>query len=378
MLLKNLATQLVQGTDKPHENQTSVVSDLVLSTTFERNQNGDFAEGQDIYTRSSNPNRCELESKLALLENGTSAFAFSSGQAATLSVFHALGGKHIIIPDDMYYNGRNLLEQCFKHRDLTYSVVDMTDLEALEAAIKPETSLVWIETPSNPLLKFTDISAVTAIAKKHGLLTACDNTWATPYHIQPFQFGVDIIMHSTTKYLGGHSDILGGCVILNETSEYQKQAIADFQKYGGGVPAPFDCWLLNRSLSTFLLRMPVHASNAMKLANFLDKHEMVEHVNYPGLESNSYHEVAKKHMQNGFGGMMSILLKMEESEVKKRASSMKYFKHATSLGGVESLVEHRRSVEGNNPTSPPNLLRISVGIEAIQDLIDDFQQLLTR
>lgn len=376
--MKNLATQLVHGTDKQHESQASVVSDLVLSTTFERNEIGDFADGQDVYTRSSNPNRRELESKLALLENGTSAFAFASGQAATLSIFHALGGKHVIIPDDMYYNGRILLEQCFKHRELTYSVVDMTDLAAVEAAIKPETSLIWIETPSNPLLKFTDISAVTSLAKKHTILTACDNTWATPYHIQPFQFGVDIIMHSTTKYLGGHSDILGGCVILNEPTEKMKQPIADFQKYGGGVPSPFDCWLLNRSLATFLLRMPVHASNAMKLANFLDKHKMVEQVNYPGLESNIYHEVAKKHMQNGFGGMMSVLLKMEGSDLKKRASGMKYFKHATSLGGVESLVEHRRSVEGNNPTSPTNLLRISVGIEDSQDLIDDFEQFLTR
>jgi cystathionine gamma-synthase len=376
--LKNLATQLIHGTDNHPIEQVSVVSDLVLSTTFERNKSGDFAEGQDVYTRSSNPNRRELESKLALLENGTSAFAFSSGQAATLSIFHALGGQHIIIPDDMYYNGRVLLEQCFKHRNLTFSVVDMTDLDAVEAAIKPETSLIWIETPSNPLLKFTDITAVTSIAKKHTILTACDNTWATPFHIQPFKFGVDVVMHSTTKYLGGHSDTLGGCVILNESSEHLKGVIADFQKYGGGVPSPFDCWLLNRSLATFILRMPVHAVNAMKLATFLNEHDIVERVNYPGLETNIYHEVAKKHMQNGFSGMMSILLDMTENEIKKRASNMKYFKHATSLGGVESLVEHRRSVEGDNPTSPINLLRISVGIENIQDLMDDFDKFLTR
>lgn len=376
--MKNLATQLIHGTDNHHIEQVSVVSDLVLSTTFERNESGDFAEGQDVYTRSSNPNRRELESKLALLENGTSAFAFSSGQAATLSIFHALGGQHIIIPDDMYYNGRVLLEQCFKHRNLTFSVVDMTDLAAVEAAIKPETSLIWIETPSNPLLKFTDITAVTSIAKRHNILTACDNTWATPFHIQPFKFGVDVVMHSTTKYLGGHSDVLGGCVILNESSEHLKGVIADFQKYGGGVPSPFDCWLLNRSLATFVLRMPVHAANAMKLATFFSEHDVVERVNYPGLETNIYHEVAKKHMQNGFSGMMSILLDMTESEIKKRASNMKYFKHATSLGGVESLVEHRRSVEGDNPTSPVNLLRISVGIENVQDLMDDFDKFLTR
>lgn len=374
--MESLATQLVHGTDKQHANQSSVVSDMVLSTTFERNSSGDFSEGQDVYTRSSNPNRRELESKLALLEGGTSAFAFASGQAATLSIFHALGGKHIIIPDDMYFNGRALLEQCFVDRNLTFSVVDMTNLSVVEAAIKSETSLIWIEAPSNPLLKFTDISAVAAIAKKHGVLTACDNTWATPYHIQPFKFGVDIIMHSTTKYLGGHSDILGGCVILGESSENLKERIANFQKYGGGVPSPFDCWLLNRSLATYLLRMPVHASNAMKLATFLEGHPLVERVNYPGLETYMYYQVAQKYMQNGFGGMMSILVKLNEATIKKRASSMKYFKHATSLGGVESLVEHRRSVEGDNPTSPPNLLRISVGIEDIQDLIDDFGDFL--
>lgn len=374
--MESLATQLVHGTDKQHANQSSVVSDMVLSTTFERNSSGDFSEGQDVYTRSSNPNRRELESKLALLEGGTSAFAFASGQAATLSIFHALGGKHIIIPDDMYFNGRALLEQYFVDRNLTFSVVDMTNLSVVEAAIKSETSLIWIEAPSNPLLKFTDISAVAAIAKKHGVLTACDNTWATPYHIQPFKFGVDIIMHSTTKYLGGHSDILGGCVILGESSENLKERIANFQKYGGGVPSPFDCWLLNRSLATYLLRMPVHASNAMKLATFLEGHPLVERVNYPGLETYMYYQVAQKYMQNGFGGMMSILVKLNEATIKKRASSMKYFKHATSLGGVESLVEHRRSVEGDNPTSPPNLLRISVGIEDIQDLIDDFGDFL--
>lgn len=376
--MKHLTTQLIHGKKPTGSKGASVVSDLVLSTTFERNQSGQISEGQDIYTRSSNPNRRELEDKLALLENGSRALAFASGQAATLSIFHMLGGKHILIPDDMYYNGRALLERCFQQRDLSFSIVDMTDLEAVENAIQANTALIWIETPSNPMLKFTDISAITAIAKKYEILVACDNTWASPYHIQPFDFGVDMVMHSTTKYLGGHSDILGGCVILSNKSEYLASHIADFQILGGGVPSPFDCWLLNRSLATFTLRMPVHAANAMQLAQFLDKHELVNEVNYPGLTNNKYHEVATRHMQNGYGGMMSVLLNMEEDEIKERASNMKYFKHATSLGGVESLVEHRRSVEGEHSASPANLLRISVGIECIQDLIFDFDTFLAR
>ncbi len=376
--MENLATQLIHGKKTNGKHGASVVSNLVLSTTFERNSNGELTDGQDIYTRSSNPNRRELEAKLATLENGSRAFAFASGQAATLSIFHTLGGKHLLIPDDMYYNGKALLEKCFQQRNLTFTVVDMTDATAVEAAITSDTAMIWIETPSNPMLKFTDISLIVGIAKQHGLLVACDNTWASPYHIQPFDFGVDVVMHSTTKYLGGHSDILGGCVVLSPAAAHLAAGIADFQILGGGVPSPFDCWLLNRSLATFMLRMPVHAANAMQLAEFLDQHPVVELVNYPGLKTNKYHEVASRHMKNGYGGMLSILLKMTETEIKQRASNMHYFKHATSLGGVESLVEHRRSVEGTHATSPANLLRISVGIEDIQDLTTDFDNFLTR
>lgn len=376
--MENLATQLIHGKKTDGEHGKSVVSDLVLSTTFKRNSHGELADGQDVYTRSSNPNRRELEAKLAILEQGSRAFAFASGQAATLSIFHTLGGKHLLIPDDMYYNGKALLEKCFRQRNLTFTVVDMTKPTAVEEAITSDTAMIWIETPSNPMLKFTDIARIVSIAKRHSLLVACDNTWASPYHIQPFDFGVDVVMHSTTKYLGGHSDILGGCVVLSPASEHLATGIADFQTLGGGVPSPFDCWLLNRSLATFMLRMPVHAANAMQLAEFLDQHSQVELVNYPGLKTNKYYEVASRHMKNGYGGMLSVLLKMTETEIKQRASQMKYFKHATSLGGVESLVEHRRSVEGIHATSPENLLRVSVGIEDIQDLITDFDNFLTR
>ena len=362
----------------------AVVPPLILSTTFERANDGSLVEGRDIYTRASNPNRRALEEKLAALEGGSEAIAFASGQAATMSIFHALGaGSHIILPDDIYYNTKVIIDNLYANFGLTCTEVDMTDLSAIKRAIKKNTKLIWIETPSNPSLKITDIQAVVKIAKAKDILVACDNTWATSFFTRPFDFGVDIIMHSTTKYFGGHSDILGGCVILPALPASDGGvlgvAIRTYQSVGGAVPSPFDCWLLNRSLSTYAIRMPVHAKNAMKLAVFLENQPQIEKVNYPGLKSNQYHRIAKKQMIGAdgvpcFGGMMSILVKGGEKQALALASNLKIFKHATSLGGVESLIEHRYSVEGLHSKSPENLLRISVGIENISDLIADFEQ----
>lgn len=359
----------------------AVVPPLILSTTFERADDGSVVEGRDIYTRASNPNRRALEQKLAAIEGGSEAIAFASGQAATMSIFHTLGaGSHVILPDDIYYNTKVIIDTLYANFGLTCTEVDMTDLNAIKRAIKKNTKLIWIETPSNPSLKITDIEAVVKIAKAKNIMVACDNTWATPFCTRPFSFGVDVVMHSTTKYFGGHSDILGGCVIFppNSTREMLPQ-IRTYQSVGGAVPSAFDCWLLNRSLSTFAVRMPVHAHNAMKLAAFLENRPQIEKVNYPGLKSNEYHRIAKKQMisPNGtpcFGGMMSILVKGGEKEALALASKLQLFKHATSLGGVESLIEHRYSVEGTHSKSPQNLLRISVGIENIDDLIADFEQ----
>jgi cystathionine gamma-synthase len=365
----------------------AVVAPMILSTTFERDKNGNFIEGRDIYARASNPNRRALETKLAALEGGSDAIAFSSGQAATMSIFHTLGtGSHIILPDDIYYGTRYMIESLYANWGLTYTAVDMTDLSQIKKAIKKNTKLIWIESPSNPSLKITDIQAVVKIAQSKNLLTACDNTWATPYVTQPFDFGVDIVMHSSTKYFGGHSDILGGCIILKnidliKDKGFNVDLIRTFQTVGGAIPSPFDCWLLNRSLATFYVRMPVHCENAMKLAQFFENHPKIEKVFYPGLKSNPSHKIAKKQMKNAdgkpcFGGMLSILYKGNEAETMKFASSMKIVKHATSLGGVETLVDHRRSAEGEHSVSPPNLLRISVGIETIDDLITDFNEAL--
>lgn len=375
-------TLAIHAGQHPDPTTGAVVQPMILSTTFERAEDGNFIEGRDIYSRASNPNRRALEAKLAALEGGTDAIAFGSGQAATMSVFHSLGaGSHVILPDDIYYGTRYMIESLYANWGLTCSVVDMTDLLQIKKAIKKNTKLIWVETPSNPSLKVADIQAIVKIAHAKNILVACDNTWATPYFTQPFEFGVDIIMHSSTKYFGGHSDILGGCVIFNDSplnGSGVRGEVRLFQTVGGAIPSAFDCWLLTRSLSTFYARMPIHGANAMKLAQFLETHPKIEKVHYPGLKSNEYHRIAKKQMKNGFGGMLSILIKGDEAQAMRFSSSMKIVKHATSLGGVETLVDHRRSAEGEHSVSPPNLIRVSVGIENIEDLIQDFKEALDR
>jgi cystathionine gamma-synthase len=371
----DLSTRLIHESNVKHESG-AVTPPLVLSTTFERGQDGlSFPEGY-IYSRYDNPNRQSLEHKLALMENGVACISFSSGLAAATSVFQSLKtGDHIIMPDDAYFSMYNIINHLFVNFGLTFSKVDMTDLNQLQSAIQPNTKLIWMETPSNPLLKVTDIEAVATIAKQHNCFTVADNTWATPYYTQPLELGVDIVLHSTTKYLGGHSDILGGALIFKETNE-RFEFIKNVQKYGGAVPSPHDCWLLCRSLATFTARMDVHSKNAMQLAQYLESHPKIEKVLHPGLPSHPQHKVAKKQMKNGYSGMLSILVKGKREDVLKLASNLKLFTHATSLGGVESLIEHRKSVEGDASLTPDNLLRVSVGIESVKDLMDDFEQAL--
>jgi cystathionine gamma-synthase len=354
-----------------------VVFPLIQSTTFNRKPNGEL--GEDIYARSSNPNRRLLENKLAILESGSESASFASGQAATLAIFHSFGpNSHFIIPDDIYFGTRLILEKLMGDWNVEFSIVDMCDISAVEKAIQNNTKLIWIESPSNPSLKITDISEIVNICKKNNIYSVCDNTWATPFFTKPLEMGVDIVMHSTTKYLGGHSDILGGATIWSENlNEKIAIKIREFQSIGGGVPSPNDCWLLNRSLATFFLRMEKHANNAMKLAEYLNSHLKIEKVFYPGLTSDPFHSLAKSQMKNGFGGMLSVLIRGDEANCLSVASKLKVFQHATSLGGVESLVDHRKSAEGIHSVSPGNLLRVSVGIENIDDLIEDFKQALS-
>jgi len=356
-------------------NAGSVVNPLYLSTTFERGSNGEVAPKGHLYSRLSNPNRTALEKVLANLEGGAEAFAFSSGMAAVEAVFQTIlkPGAHLVIPDDNYHGVIHLLKSHLHRWQVSFDEVDMTDLKKIEAVLRPETALILLETPSNPQLKITDIAAVVALARSRNIRTVCDNTWATPYLTRPLELGVDVVIHSSTKYFGGHSDILGGAVVCGPDAELIP-ALRNYQGIGGAVPSPFDCWLLVRSMATLPLRLAQQCASAQLLAEALHQHPAIEKVFYPGLPNHPNHLVAKRQMEKGFGGMLSILVRGGQSEAMRVASGLKLFRHATSLGGVESLIEHRLTAEGIHGKSPANLLRISVGIEDPQDLIRDLMQ----
>jgi len=351
----------------------AVIQPIVLSTTFERAEDGTFPGGH-IYSRASNPNRTLLENVLAKLEGGADAASFSSGNAAGMSVFQSLPpGTHIIAPDDMYHGLRNQLKLFFAGI-LTFDFIDINDSDVLQKHIKPETGLIWIETPSNPLLKITDIKKVVAIARKHGIIVACDNTFATPVCQQPLALGADLVMHSCTKYFGGHSDLMGGALITKEKNDWW-QKIRQVQEMGGAIPSPLDCYMLARSIKTLPYRIRGHVHNARLLAEFLEKQPKVESVMYPGLLSHPQHEIAKAQMTS-FGGMLSFCVKGGQDEAARVINKLKIFTRATSLGGVESLIEHRATVEGPDTKTPFNLLRVSVGLEHIDDLVADLEQAL--
>jgi cystathionine gamma-synthase len=350
-----------------------VTPPISLSTTFIRNEEGGYSGGH-MYSRISNPNRNALEAALTILEKGEDAAAFSSGNTAGMVVFQALpAGSHIIAPDDMYWGFKKQLQSIFKDT-LTIDFVDLTDTTLIESHIKPNTKLIWVETPSNPLLKVTDISAVSSICKKHNLMLACDSTFASPCLQNPIVLGADIVMHSTTKYIGGHSDVLGGALVTAKKDDFW-ETIKNIQQVGGAVSSPFDCYLLLRSIKTLPYRMRGHSANGMALALFLESHPQIEAVYYPGLPSHPQHEIAKKQMSS-FGGMMSVLVKGGHEAARNVVNKVKVFAQATSLGGVESLIEHRASIEGPETRTPVNLIRISVGLEHIDDLIEDINQAL--
>ncbi len=354
------AGNIVNDTTQP------VVQPINLSTTYLHH------EHSPIYSRSSNPNRTALENVLAKLEHGVDAAAFSSGNAAGMAVFQSLEpGSHLIAPDDMYHGLRKQLLEIFKGI-LEVSFVDMSDPNHVENAFQKNTRLVWLETPSNPLLKITDIRAIALLAKNHSCYTICDNTFATPVFQNPLLMGADIVMHSTTKYLGGHSDILGGALITKEINPFWEK-IRLVQGTGGAVPSPFDCYLLSRSIKTLPYRMKGHAEHAGMVATFLDNHAKVERVYYPGLKSHEGHEVASQQM-SGFGGMLSFLIKGGANEADEVIAKLKFFTNATSLGGVESLIERRAASEGPDTKTPQNLIRVSVGLEHLDDLLQDLDQ----
>jgi len=352
----------------------AVTPPIYLSTTFAREGDGSYRAGY-VYSRYTNPNRAALERCLAALEGGAAAAAFSSGSAATMTLLQVLGsGSHVILPDDAYFGTIKLARDVFGPWGLDVSLVDMTDLTAVEGAMRPSTKLVWMETPSNPLLRVTDVAAVVEIAHRGGAICAVDNTWGTPVLQRPFELGADVSMHSTTKYLGGHSDVLSGALIFRERGELFDRVCAA-QASGGAVPSPFECWLVLRGIRTLPVRVRAQTATAAALAEFLERHPSVEAVHYPGLASHSAHAVAARQM-SGFGGMLSVQAGRNRQESIAIAGRLRVFTQATSLGGTESLVEHRASVEGPNSRAPENLLRVSVGLEHIEDLKEDFDQAL--
>ncbi len=350
----------------------AVMPPIHLSTTFLRDNEGEF-----VYSRTGSPNRKALEDCLTALEGGVEAIAFASGMAAVAGLFQSLQqGDHVILPDDTYFGVRELVTNILARWGLKHTMVDMTDVAVIKEAMQPNTRLVWIETPSNPMLKVTDIAAVADIAHNAGALVGVDGTWATPMLQPTLALGADYVVHSTTKYLGGHSDLTGGVIVAKETDAFFER-IREMQGIGGGVPSGFDCWLLLRGIRTLPYRMRGHCANAMQVARFLASQPQVHTVHYPGLESHSGHAVAKRQMKD-FGGMLSVQVKGGAEKAAAVAAGTRIFAQATSLGGVESLIEHRAPVEDENTKTPWDLIRISVGLEHPDDLIEDLAQALRR
>ncbi len=373
-MTKHLETLAIHAGKKNDPTTGAVAPPIYLSTTYERLADGSFRQPFN-YTRSGNPNRLELEACLAALEGGAAAAAFASGSAATGAIFRALRpGDHALVPRELYHGIRKLLKEVFVPWGLDLTEVDMNDIAAVAAALRPDTALVWIETPSNPRLGISDIAAITELARGVGAAVACDNTW-TPPGMQPvLALGVDLIMHATTKYLAGHSDVLGGAVVAREDGQLFER-VRFLQQNEGAVPSPFDCWLTLRGVRTLPYRMRGHVANAQAVAEFLAAHPAVERVNYPGLPSHPGHAVAKRQMTS-FGGMLSFEVAGSEKAAVAVAARVELITRATSLGGVESLIEHRASIEGPDSPTPANLLRMSVGLEHPADLIADLEQAL--
>ena len=352
----------------------AVMPAIQLSTTFQRAEDGSFPAGYG-YIRDGNPNRRALEAAMAALEGGAAAVAFASGMAATTAVFQSLApGDHVVAPLDAYFGTPKVLREHLAPWGLEASFVDMTDPAAVGAALRPRTRLIWTETPSNPNIAVTDLNAIAAIARSAGVLAACDNTWATPFLQRPLALGFDLVMHSTTKYLSGHSDVMGGVVVIREAGLLAER-LRSLQVNGGAVPSPFDSWLVLRGIRTLPWRMRAHCANALAVATFLSRHPRVAHVHYPGLARDPGYPVASTQMAAA-GGMLSFVVAGGRPEAFAVAARLRVFTRATSLGGPESLVEHRASVEGPQTRAPEGLLRLSIGLEHPDDLIEDLSQAL--
>ena len=354
----------------------AVSQPIYLSTTFERNPDGEYPRGFS-YSRDGNPNRKALEVCLADLEGGSEAIMFGSGLAAAGAVVQSLeAGDHVLAPDDVYWGLRKLIGDVFGKWNLAVDYVDMSNLDAVRAALRPNTRLIWTETPSNPLMKITDLSGIASIARAAGphVMTVCDGTFATPIVQRPLDHGIDLVVHSTTKYLTGHSDVVGG-VLIRRHENYLFERARTSQKYAGAVPSPFDCWLTLRGIDTLPYRVRAQSENAARIARFLKANRAVEKVHYPGLTDHPAHDIAMRQMSSG-GGMLSFEVRGGRDAAMAAAAHCQLFIRATSLGGTHSLIEHRASIEGPTSRTPQGLLRVSAGIEHADDLIEDLRQAL--
>jgi cystathionine gamma-synthase len=372
MHIETLAVHAGHGVDP---GTGAVTPPIYLSSTFERAADGAIKEY--FYARHGNPNRAALETCLAALEGGAAAAAFASGAAATMSILQALRpGDHVIAPSDAYHGTTILLRDILGPWGLAATFLDMADPVEVERAVRPTTALVWVETPSNPLLRVSDIQRIAAVARVAGARCVVDNTWASPVLQRPFELGADLILHSTTKYLGGHCDVLSGAVVAKENDEFF-QRVRNVQIQGGAVAPPFDCWLVMRGIRTLPYRVRGHCHNARIVAEFLARHPRVQAVHFPGLASHPGHTVAVKQMKD-FGGMMSFQVHGGRAEALAVAASLRIITRATSLGGPDTLIEHRASIEPPDKGTPENLLRLSVGLEHPDDLIEDLTQALSE
>jgi len=379
---KGFSTRAIHDGQEPDPQTGAVTVPIYQTSTFAQEGIGKNKGWE--YSRSGNPTRAALETNLASLENGKFGLAFASGLAAESTVMHLLkSGDHVVTSFDVYGGTFRLFDKVFRNFGISFTYVDATDPKNIESAITSKTKLVWLESPTNPLLKLADIGAISKITKKRKVLLAVDNTFMSPYFQNPLDLGADIVVHSTTKYLGGHSDLIGGAIVVNDKNLYEQ--LKFFQNAVGGVPGILECWLLLRSVKTLAVRMREHEKNAFGVAQFLEFHPKVVKVNYPGLLSHPQQDLAKKQMR-GFGGMMSFELKADLEAAKKFVEYPKIFTFGESLGGVESLIGHPATQthaaipreERLKIGISDGLIRLSIGIENLEDLIADLKQALAK
>ena len=376
------ATRSIHAGQSPDPSTGAVMTPIYATSTYVQESPGKH-KGYE-YSRSQNPTRNAYERCIADLESGSAGYAFASGMAATATALELLdSGAHIIAMEDLYGGSRRLFSRVRQRSaNLAFSFVDLTDTAAFEAAIRPETRMLWVETPTNPLLKLVDLSALAVAAKKRGITTVCDNTFASPWVQRPIEHGFDLVMHSATKYLNGHSDMVGGVLVVGENADLSER-LTFLQNAVGAVAGPFDSFLALRGLKTLALRMERHCSNALAVARFLEGHKRVEKVIYPGLASHPQHALAKRQM-HGFGGMVTAILKGSLDDTTRFLERCEIFALAESLGGVESLIEHPAIM--THSSLPPEvraglgigdgLIRLSVGVEDEADLLAELERAL--